>query len=89
MSADLLRQRASFLNREGTFGNQEGMITDEFLAADWQSTPASKLVPLLKRILKRNFRNASLLSIILSFNTFGIEYILSLTECIQRLFMTA
>ena len=62
------------LNREGTFGNQEGMITDVFLDADWQSTPAFKLVPLLKRILKRYFRNASLLSIILSFNTFGVEY---------------
>ena len=74
---------------EGTFGNQEGMITDVFLDADWQSTPAFKLVPLLKRILKRYFRNASLLSIILSFNTFGVEYILSLTECIQCLFMTA
>ena len=63
----MLRQRASFLNREGTFGNQEGMITDVFLDADWQSTPAFNLVPLLKRILKRNFRNASLLSIILSY----------------------
>ena len=27
LSADWLRQRAFFLNHEGTFGNQEGMIT--------------------------------------------------------------
>ena len=62
-----------FLNHEGTFGNQEGTITNVFLDADWLSTPAFKLVSLLKRILKKNFRNASLLSIILSFNTFGVE----------------
>ena len=28
LNADWLRQRAFFLNQEGTFGNQEGMITD-------------------------------------------------------------
>ena len=27
LKADWLRQRAFFLNQEGTFGNQEGMIT--------------------------------------------------------------
>ena len=27
LNADWLRQRAFFLNHEGTFGNQEGMIT--------------------------------------------------------------
>ena len=27
LNADWLRQRAFFLNQEGTFGNQEGMIT--------------------------------------------------------------
>ena len=27
MNADWLRDRAFFLNQEGTFGNQEGMIT--------------------------------------------------------------
>ena len=27
LSADWLRQRAFFLNQEGSFGNQEGMIT--------------------------------------------------------------
>ena len=27
LSADWLRQRAFFVNHEGTFGNQEGMIT--------------------------------------------------------------
>ena len=27
LNADWLRQRASFLNQEGTSGNQEGMIT--------------------------------------------------------------
>ena len=27
LNADWLKQRAFFLNQEGTFGNQEGMIT--------------------------------------------------------------
>ena len=27
LSADWLRQRAFFLNQEGSFGNQEGMVT--------------------------------------------------------------
>ena len=27
LNADWLRQRAFFLNHQGTFGNQEGMIT--------------------------------------------------------------
>ena len=27
LNADWMRQRAFFLNQEGTFGNQEGMIT--------------------------------------------------------------
>ena len=48
LNADWLRQRVFFLNQEGTFGNQEGMVSR------------------FKRILKRNFRNASLLSLILT-----------------------
>ena len=60
LNADWLRQRASFLNQEGTFGNQEGMITWCWLAA------CIKSVSRFKRILKRNFRNASLLSLILT-----------------------
>ena len=51
-----------FLNHEGSFGNQEGRL----LEADWLSTPPIKLVSHFKRILKRNFRNASLLSLILT-----------------------
>ena len=50
LNADWLRQRAFFLNQEGTFGNQEGMIT-----WCWLAEPACiKLVSRLKRILKRN-----------------------------------
>ena len=51
-----------FLNHEGTFGNQEGMITWCWLAEH----ACIKLVSLFKRILKRNFINASLLSLILT-----------------------
>ena len=51
-----------FLNQEGTFGNQEGMITWCWLAEH----ACIKLVSRLKRVLKRNFRNASLLSLILT-----------------------
>ena len=51
-----------FLNQEGTFGNQEGMITWCWLAEH----ACIKLVSRFKRILKRNFRNASLLSLILA-----------------------
>ena len=51
-----------FLNQEGTFGNQEGMITWCWLAEH----ACIKLVSRFKRILKRNFRNASLLSLILT-----------------------
>ena len=52
----MLRQRASFVNREGTFGNQEGMITDVFLDADLQSTPAFKLVPPLETDFEKVFQ---------------------------------
>ena len=62
LNADWLRQRAFFLNQEGTFGNQEGMITWCWLAEH----VCIKLVSRFKRILKRNFRNASLLSLILT-----------------------
>ena len=51
-----------FLNQEGTFCNQEGMITWCWLAEH----ACIKLVSRFKRILKRNFRNASLLSLILT-----------------------
>ena len=51
-----------FLNQEGTFGNQEGMITWCWLA----ERACIKLVSCFKRSLKRNFRNASLLSLILT-----------------------
>ena len=61
LNADWLRQRAFFLNQEGTFGDQEGMITWCWLAEQ----ACIKLVSRFKRILKRNFRNASLLSLIL------------------------
>ena len=61
LNADWLRQRAFFLN-QGTFGNQEGMITWCWLAEH----DCIKLVSRFKRILKRNFRNASLLSSILT-----------------------
>ena len=44
LNADWLRQRAFFLNHEGTFGKRACI----------------KLVSRFKRILKRNFRNASL-----------------------------
>ena len=44
-----------FLNHEGTFGNQERMITWCWLAKHG----CIKLVSRLKRILKKNFRNAS------------------------------
>ena len=62
LNADWLRQRAFFLNQEGTFGNQEGMITWCWLAEH----ACIKLVSHFKQILKRNFRNASLLSLILT-----------------------
>ena len=62
LNADWLRQRAFFLNQEGTFGNQEGMITWCRLAEH----ACIKLVSRFKRSLKRNFRNASLLSWILT-----------------------
>ena len=62
LNADWLRQRAFFLNQEGTFGNQEGMITWCWLAKH----ACIKLVSRFKRSLKRNFRNASLLSLILT-----------------------
>ena len=62
LNADWLRQRAFFLNQEGTYGNQEGMITWCWLAEH----ACIKLVSRFKRILKRNFRNASLLSLILT-----------------------
>ena len=61
LNADWLRQRAFFLNQEGTFGNQEGMITWCWLAEH----ACIKLVSRFKRSLKRNFRNTSLLSLIL------------------------
>ena len=51
-----------FLNQEGTFGNQKSMITWCWLAEH----ACIKLVSRFKRILKRNFRNASLLSLILT-----------------------
>ena len=56
LNADWLRQRAFFLNQEGTFGNQ---------GHDYLMHACIKLVSRFKRILKRNFRNASLLSLIL------------------------
>ena len=62
LSADWLRQRAFFLNQEGTFGNQKGMITWCWLAEH----ACIKLVSRFKRSLKRNFRDASLLSLILT-----------------------
>ena len=62
LNADWLRQRAFFLNQEGTFGNQEGMITWCWLAKH----ACIKLVSRFKQILKRNFRNAPLLSLILT-----------------------
>ena len=62
LNADWLRQRIFFLNQEGTFGYQEGMITWSWLAEH----ACIKLVSGFKRILKRNFRNASLLSLILT-----------------------
>ena len=62
LNADWLRQKAFFLNQEGTFGNQEGMITWCWLAEH----ASIKLVSCFKRSLKRNFRNASLLSLILT-----------------------
>ena len=55
LNADWLRQRAFFLN-------QEGMITWCWLAEH----ACIKLVSRFKRSLKRNFRNASLLSLILT-----------------------
>ena len=60
LNADWLRQRAYVLNNEDTFGNQEGMITWSWLAEH----ACIKLVSRFKRILKSNFRNASLLSLI-------------------------
>ena len=60
LNADWLRQRAFFLNQESTFGNQEGMITWCWLAEH------ACIISRFKRILKRNFRNASLLSLILT-----------------------
>ena len=62
LNADWLRQRAFFLNQEGTFSNQEGMITWCWLAEQ----ACIKLVSRFKRIFKGNFRNASLLSLILT-----------------------
>ena len=55
LNADWLRQRAFFLN-------QEGMITWCWLAEH----ACIKLISRFKRSLKRNFRNASLLSLILT-----------------------
>ena len=52
-----------FLNREGTFGNQEGMITWCWLA---EHACINLLVSRSKLILKENFGNASLLSLILT-----------------------
>ena len=49
---DWLRQRAFFLNQDGTFGNQEGMITWCWLAEH----ACIKLVSRFKWILKRNFQ---------------------------------
>ena len=51
-----------FLNQEGTFGNQEGMITWYWLA----EYACIRLVSRFKQSLKRDFRNASLLSLILT-----------------------
>ena len=48
LNADWLRQRAFFLNQEGTFGNQEGMITWCWLAEH----ACIKLVSRFKRSLK-------------------------------------
>ena len=48
LNADWLRKRAFFLNHEGTFGNQEGMITWCWLAEH----ACIKLVSRLKRIEK-------------------------------------
>ena len=48
-----------FLNHPGTFGNQEGMIAWCWLA----ERAGIKLVSSIKWILKRNFRNTSLLSL--------------------------
>ena len=62
LNADWLRQRAFFLNQEGTFGNQKGQITWCWLA----ERAYINLVSRFKRSLKRNFRNASLLSLILT-----------------------
>ena len=62
LNADWLRQRAFLLNQEGTFGNQDGMITWCWLA----ERTCIELVSRFKRSLKRNFRNASLLSLILT-----------------------
>ena len=59
LNADWLRQRTFFLNHQGTFGNQEGMITWCWLAKH----ACVKLVSRFKRIFK-NFRNASLLSLL-------------------------
>ena len=47
-----------FLNQEGTFGNQEGMVTWCWLAEH----ACIKLVSRFKRILKRNYRNARIAS---------------------------
>ena len=62
LNADWLRERAFFLNQEGTFGNQEGMIIWCWLAEH----PCIKLVSRFKQSLKRSFRKASLLSLILT-----------------------
>ena len=80
LNADWLRQRAFFLNQEGTFGNQEGMITWCWLAEH----ACIKLVSRFKRILKRNFRNASLLSLILtwSFHPNGKEHQHATKRCL-------
>ena len=51
-----------FLKHENTFGNKEGMISWCRLAEH----ACIKLVSLFKRILKRNFINASLLGLILT-----------------------
>ena len=64
LNADWLRQRAFFLNQEGTFGNQEGMITWSWLAEH----ACIKLVSRFQRSLKRNFRNALLPSWILTWS---------------------
>ena len=68
LNADWLRQRAFFLN-QGTFGNQEGMITWCWLAEH----DCIKLISRFKRILNRNFRNASLLMSLILTRSFHLN----------------